>query len=650
MSRGTPFSIGNFSWWRSPGMEEFRALMESLPQAALLAELQSQHILIANSKASELTAFTRAELSDLDLPALFTTWSASLLDARAEASQQIKELTKRNGTQVEVWTTTIPLHPRGKWVLVFLESVQLRQQQHAQVLRLSHFWDKLYDLVSIPYQTDFESGLDAALEAGISLTEAGILAIYKADDQNPVLQLYTGRGAVEHLPEQLPAQDLVHLRTPHLWSMGKRTSSSLHRAARATRLAYLASAPLGQLNASIGLVVMADTKGSPPEQILPLIQILSASITSIVQQHVISIKALDNLKQLNRVTTMNATIEEAVQEGLLVLSPDLKTLTLNQAAELILGYASREVAGQPVEKILIGTENLATALAAARMGSPTYSLGNVRLYRRSGEAFLAQIRIFPVVDDGQVDRIIIVVHDLSEQEQVREHTQQLEQRAILGEVTAIFAHEVRNPINNISTGLQLMAMNLAEDDPNRESIARLQQDCDRLAELMKSVLAYSRPTDYEMENFDLGQLLQRLLERLHLRMARVNVQYHLQIEPNCPPTEGNSRALEQVFTNLINNATQAMSDDGGRLAIKIQSVKTPEGRGILEVSIADTGAGIPKELQDRIFQPFFTTKGNGTGLGLAIAKRIITAHKGNIRVTSFPGGTVFHIQLPVASP
>ena len=110
---------------------------------------------------------------------------------------------------------------------------------------------------------------------------------------------------------------------------------------------------------------------------------------------------------------------------------------------------------------------------------------------------------------------------------------------------------------------------------------------------------------------------------------------------------GNLRALEQVFSNLINNALQAMSQIGsGDLALKVQPDHSEEGVESVEVSVADTGPGIPKELQERIFQPFFTTKPNGTGLGLAITKRIITAHKGNIQVSSFPGGTVFHVQLP----
>jgi signal transduction histidine kinase len=128
---------------------------------------------------------------------------------------------------------------------------------------------------------------------------------------------------------------------------------------------------------------------------------------------------------------------------------------------------------------------------------------------------------------------------------------------------------------------------------------------------------------------------------------RINVQHNLQIEENCPPIYGNPRALEQVFNNLINNALQVMKEDGGRLGLKIQSNISPEGKHYVDISVADTGPGIPKENQERIFQPFFTTDRSGTGLGLAISKRIVTAHKGTIRLTSFPGGTVFTVQIPV---
>jgi signal transduction histidine kinase len=249
--------------------------------------------------------------------------------------------------------------------------------------------------------------------------------------------------------------------------------------------------------------------------------------------------------------------------------------------------------------------------------------------------------------ENELQGIIVLIQDLTEEEQIKAQTQQLEQRALLGEVTAVFAHEVRNPINNISTGLELMAYNLPGDDPNQETIARLQSDCDRLSQLMKSVLAYAHQSDYELVPVDLGVLVSGMLHRLQHRLSKAKVHDHIQIDPDLPLIEGDRRALEQVFTNLVNNAIQAMSDEGGTLAIKIQHLKPSPDRQFIVIDVADDGPGIPKDNLDHIFQPFFTTKRDGTGLGLAITQRIITAHKGTIGVNSFPGGTVFRIQLPV---
>jgi signal transduction histidine kinase len=149
-----------------------------------------------------------------------------------------------------------------------------------------------------------------------------------------------------------------------------------------------------------------------------------------------------------------------------------------------------------------------------------------------------------------------------------------------------------------------------------------------------------------MEAVDMGILLNRLLDRQRPRMARSRVEPKIQVESGTPPVRGNQRALEQVFTNLVTNAIQAMSDGGGTVALRIQAVPGTASRRFVRVEVADNGPGIPKELQERLFQPFFTTKSDGTGLGLAITKRIITAHKGSIQVNSFPGGTMFQVFLP----
>ena len=121
----------------------------------------------------------------------------------------------------------------------------------------------------------------------------------------------------------------------------------------------------------------------------------------------------------------------------------------------------------------------------------------------------------------------------------------------------------------------------------------------------------------------------------------------MNIEPDLPQISGDTRALEQIFNNLIINAVQAMKDrPQSQLVVKVQSQHATKDRVFIETSIADNGPGIPKENLDKIFQPFFTTKVDGNGLGLPLAKRIVTAHKGSITVTSFPGGTVFRVIYP----
>ena len=259
--------------------------------------------------------------------------------------------------------------------------------------------------------------------------------------------------------------------------------------------------------------------------------------------------------------------------------------------------------------------------------------------------FSALIQTLPVEKDGEVTALVVLISDISENEENRIRTQQLEQRAVLGEVTAVFAHEVRNPINNIYSGLQLLAATLPEEDPNQDSLVRLQNDCVRLNHLMESVLNFSRNTQYKFEPVDLHQLLKRMIERWRPRFAKVNVNSFIQVEENTPLALADPRALEQVFTNLISNATEAMSQWVGTWRSgSIQSTRLPN-RPQVVVTVSDDGPGIPDEVRARIFEPFVTTKSNGTGLGLAITKRIVTAHHGSIQANSFPGGTIFEVTL-----
>jgi signal transduction histidine kinase len=246
---------------------------------------------------------------------------------------------------------------------------------------------------------------------------------------------------------------------------------------------------------------------------------------------------------------------------------------------------------------------------------------------------------------GAAGRLLLVLSDMSERQAIENQTEILAQRALLGEVSAIFAHEVRNPINNISTGVQYVASRLGKDHPLAESLERVRRECLRLDQLMTDVLFFARPLELRMEPVDLADMLGRLLARWQPRLQQARVLVHTAFDPATPRCEADPRTLEQVIVNLITNAVQAMGV-GGTLSLSLSPGQSPQGR-LVELRIADTGPGIPAEVLERIFDPFFTTKKDGTGLGLAISRRILTAHKGGIQVESFAdAGTVFTIRLP----
>jgi len=623
-----------------------------VPTACLLVERRTHRILVANTQASELTAFTHAEFAGMSLTSIIER--AGEPDLWATPSGQPFPapllIRKRNGTKVEVQASRHDLASQAKWSLVSFEEIQKILSRLARDQRRAEMLSSMETISQALSQPDLDSALKLALQAGKEITRADIVGIYLPNlgggSQNIELVQTVCLGAEGVFPERMPGQEMVLLRAAQFWSPGKRPSTSLHRAARANNLTSLATAPLGQKDAAIGIVVAGAKSELNPETTLAQLHILASVLTSLIQFHAQTANLETSLDEQLRARTVDKTGVDAVSQGMLVITPALHIARMNPAAEAILGYSSQEAHTHPVGDILIGTAALTPALQVALQGVPTFNLDNIRLYRRSGQPFLAQVSILPAMAQGNLEGIIVLIQDLSEQEQIQAQAQQLEQRAMLGEVTGVFAHEVRDPINSISTGLQFLALDLPEDDPHQPMIARMQQECDRLGELMKSVLALSRPAVYEMEAVDIKLLLSRLLDRLKPRMVQVEVQSFLKDEPPIPPVNGNFRALEQVFTNLITNAIQAMSEKGGMLALKIQKVNGPGGHDFVLVNVADTGPGIPKEYQERLFQPFFSTKSDGTGLGLAITKRILTAHKGNIQVSSEPGSTVFHVQLP----
>ena len=240
------------------------------------------------------------------------------------------------------------------------------------------------------------------------------------------------------------------------------------------------------------------------------------------------------------------------------------------------------------------------------------------------------------------------------EQELRDKQEQLVQAgklATLGELTAGVAHELNNPLNNTSlfVGNAIDRLELGGTDNGRivTELRHAMQQVRKATEIISHLRTFGRAAPVSREPISLRQVVERALSLMQpqLRVREVEVTVDLGVEE--PVVVGNAIQLEQVFINLLTNARDAVADSP-RKAIRISAAVGPTA---VEIAVADTGHGIPPELERRIFDPFFTTKevGKGMGLGLSITYGIIKEHGGTISVVSAPGeGAAFLIHLPLA--
>jgi len=231
-------------------------------------------------------------------------------------------------------------------------------------------------------------------------------------------------------------------------------------------------------------------------------------------------------------------------------------------------------------------------------------------------------------------------------EELRTAQQQLlqsEKLATIGQMAAGIAHELNTPLTYIMGNLELLE-SLADSPAEKEMLSSIAVGAERITGLAQRLLAFSRPAEEAPVALAVNDVIERSLELCHYQILKGGVQLRKELSAALPPVQGVANQLETALINLVVNAVHAM-EGGGTL-----QVTTAARDGHVEIAIADSGQGIPVEIQPTIFEPFFTTKpeGKGTGLGLSTVLMIVERHKGRIEFTSAPGrGTTFRISLPV---
>lgn len=233
---------------------------------------------------------------------------------------------------------------------------------------------------------------------------------------------------------------------------------------------------------------------------------------------------------------------------------------------------------------------------------------------------------------------------------IEEQLRRAERLSVLGELAAVLAHEIRNPLGSIRGTAEIIKDDYRPGDKKYEFLEILLKESDRLNRVVEDFLRLSRPQPLNMAPCNLGEELRSVVMLVMGEAKDRGLRLELRAnEPLC--IRGDKDKLHQAFLNIILNGIQS-TPAGGSLTIEVaKQLNSATNRSDVQIVFRDTGIGIPENILKKIFEPFFTTKQDGTGLGLAIAKKIIEAHDGRIEVTANTSkGTAFAIYLPVGLP
>jgi len=341
------------------------------------------------------------------------------------------------------------------------------------------------------------------------------------------------------------------------------------------------------------------------------------------------------------------SVVESAVDGIIVIDSKGRIEAFNAAAEQLFGYREAEVVGRNVNLLMPspyheehdGYLERYLATGTARI----IGIGReVRALRHDGSTFPVHLAVGETTVNGE-RKFTGILHDLSARVRMEEQLREQAAMAHLGEMAAVIAHEVKNPLAGIRGAVQVIGSRLPSDSRDAAVALEIVKRIDGLNDLMKDLLLFARPPQPRLSAVNVGDLVSSTAGLLadDPNVGRVRVE----IEGMAPPIMADAELLKIAFLNVLVNGAHAMEGQG------VIRVSIGTAGGVCRIAFHDGGPGIPADIRDKIFTPFFTTKSKGTGLGLSTTKRLIAAHSGRIEVECPPGdGTIVTVQLPALLP
>lgn len=356
-------------------------------------------------------------------------------------------------------------------------------------------------------------------------------------------------------------------------------------------------------------------------------------------------------EELALLKDFNESIIESVNVGLLAVDEEGRITRCNTTFEDLMALHRDQVVGKLVEEVF--DQSFALNLSNI-LGKSRWHLTEIRnayklhTFNRTGDALMLNVAVAPLRSVSSMQTgAIVVLENVSSRVKLEESLQQSEKLSSIGLLAAGVAHEVNTPLTGVSSYTQMLLGMVPETDPKHALLEKMQRQTDRATNIVGNLLNFSRTGNaIESAEIDVNMLLENTLQLLEPQMRKSNIEVKKDYAEVSPIVFGNAGKLQQIFTNLIMNARDAMFG-GGTITLRTELNTSSEVR----IEVADTGEGIAAENLNKIFDPFFTTKGvgNGTGLGLAVTYGIVQEHAGTINVRSDENGTTFTLVFPSAA-
>lgn len=343
---------------------------------------------------------------------------------------------------------------------------------------------------------------------------------------------------------------------------------------------------------------------------------------------------------------MLKTIIDQMDHEILFLDRRGEVVDMNQPVLDRTGLRKRSLVGRYYSDVFsLGTQNgqspwvdpLAETLST---GQPAEAVATK--VDTDGRVLYFRIYTTPIADeDGDISHVVAVCRDITRRRHMETRLQQAEKLASIGELSTYMAHEIRNPLFSISGFANSLMRSSGVDETAREKIAIILDESRRLDEILKSLMNFTRPTEAQVAEVALNDLVQSTMDVMRLPCDNQGVEQFLELEDGLPKVRANPDLIKQCLINLVKNAIEAMGA-GGRLL-----VTTTLHQDYVMLTVEDTGHGIPLDIRDKIFSPFFSTRDKGAGLGLAQTRKIIDEVGGRVDLSSVENvGTKVTLFLP----